>query len=81
MGLIIDPANNTRTWGNSGYTLQEIFEKFKKPYLMPLPAVRFAGNEEVGKNDPCPCDSGRNIRSVAWVRMGCNHYRCFIHYS
>ncbi|TYB32359.1 MAG: nucleic acid-binding protein, partial [Flexistipes sinusarabici] len=37
MQLVRDLANNTRMRENNGYTPKEIFEKFEKPNLKPLP--------------------------------------------
>jgi hypothetical protein len=36
--LVMNLANNTRIWENNGHTPNEIFEKFEKPKLKPLPA-------------------------------------------
>lgn len=55
-------ANNTRTWENNGHTPNEIFEKYEKPNLRPLPAERFTGNKKIGRNDPCPCGSGKKYK-------------------
>ncbi len=70
--LIMDFSNNIRIWENNGYTPQEIFERFEKPKLRPLPAepFKFAGADildskngnEVGRNDPCPCGSGKKFK-------------------
>lgn len=60
--LVMDLANNTRIWENNGHTPNEIFEKYEKPHLMPLPAERFTGNKKVGRNDPCPCGSGKKYK-------------------
>lgn len=64
-------ANNIRLWQNNGHTPQEIFEKFEKPNLKPLPDKPFVYNageqtvvkeEKIGRNDPCPCGSGKKYK-------------------
>jgi hypothetical protein len=63
--LVMNLANNTRIWENNGHTPNEIFEKFEKPKLKPLPAERFlvAGkSKKIGRNDPCPCGSGKKYK-------------------
>ncbi len=74
--LVMDLANNVRLWENNGHTPSEIFEKFEKPNLRPLPAGRFLGmgdrpklsviqggtSEKIGRNDPCPCGSGKKYK-------------------
>lgn len=70
--LIMDFSNNIRIWENNGYTPHEIFAKFEKPKLRPLPDKPFDFNEtniidiktreKVGRNDPCPCSSGEKYK-------------------
>ena len=73
--LIMDLANNTRIWENNGHTPQEIFEKYEKPHLKPLPkepfnfegredskVISFKTGKKVGRNDPCPCGSGKKYK-------------------
>ncbi|MGI6469733.1 MAG: hypothetical protein GXZ09_10570 [Syntrophomonadaceae bacterium] len=70
--LIVDLANNTRIWENNGHTPKEIFEKYEKPYLRPLPDKPFSlrradifdfqTGKKVGRNDPCPCGSGKKYK-------------------
>jgi len=70
--LIMDLSNNMRIWENNGYTPQEIFEQFEKPKLRPLPAepfkfdfadiIDFKSGKKVGRNDPCPCGSGKKLK-------------------
>ena len=75
MQLVMDLANNTRLWENNGHTPQEIFEKYEKPHLKPLPKEPFdlKGSEDskvysfntkkkVGRNEPCPCGSGKKYK-------------------
>jgi preprotein translocase subunit SecA len=63
--LVINLANNTRIWENNGYTPNEIFEKYEKPNLRPLPTESFSGvvkSKKIGRNDPCPCGSGKKYK-------------------
>lgn len=75
MHLIMDLANNVRLWENNGHTPSEIFERVEKPNLKPLPAGGFpgfgdrpnlsviqGGATKVGRNDPCPCGSGKKYK-------------------
>ena len=72
MQLVMELANNTRIWENNGHTPNEIFEKFEKPHLRPLPdkpfgldgadIFDFKTGKKVGRNDPCPCGSGKKYK-------------------
>jgi preprotein translocase subunit SecA len=72
MKLVMELSNNTRIWENNGHTPMEIFEKFEKPNIRPLPEVPFdfsATNvidmktrKKIGRNDPCPCGSGKKYK-------------------
>lgn len=66
-------ANNTRIWKNNGHTPDEIFEKYEKPNLRPLPDKPFRFGESVkkaktGRNDPCPCRSGKKYKKCCLGR-------------
>lgn len=58
--LVKNAHNNTRMYDNNGFTPKEIFEKFERPKLQPLPQEPFSfqATPKVGRNDPCPCGSG-----------------------
>jgi len=70
--LAMDFYNNMRIWENNGHTPHEIFEKFEKPHLRPLPKRPFDLNDtnmidiktrkKMGRNDPCPCGSGKKYK-------------------
>ncbi len=70
--LVMELSNNVRLWENNGHTPNEIFEKFEKPNLKPLPdkPFEFGGSnvidmktkQKVGRNDPCPCGSGKKYK-------------------
>jgi uncharacterized protein YecA (UPF0149 family) len=65
-----DLHNNTRMWILKGHTPEELFEEEKK-HLQPLPKKNKGGSvgeqtvikgEQVGRNDPCPCGSGKKYK-------------------
>ncbi|NLY18482.1 MAG: hypothetical protein GX045_05960 [Clostridiaceae bacterium] len=70
--LVMDFHNNMRLWENNGHTPNEIFEMFEKPFLRPLPKKPFNFDEtnvidiktrrKIGRNDPCPCGSGKKYK-------------------
>ncbi|HHY71890.1 MAG TPA: hypothetical protein GX497_01395 [Bacillus bacterium] len=70
--LVMELSNNIRIWENNGHTPQEIFGKFEKPNLRPLPDKPFdfdttnvfdiRTGEKIGRNDPCPCGSGKKYK-------------------
>ena len=72
MQLVMELSNNIRIWENNGYTPQEIFEKFEKPNLRPLPDKPYDFNatnvidmktrKKIGRNDLCPCGSGKKYK-------------------
>ena len=62
MQLIVDVQNNTRLWCNFGHTPSEMFS-LEKSSLRPLPAGHPIFSEKVGRNDPCPCGSGKKYKS------------------
>lgn len=78
VNLITELGNNTRLWVNNGYTPEEMFEKFERPHLQPLPEGTLRnldssgdkppkGNPaerviKVGRNDLCPCGSGKKYK-------------------
>jgi len=63
IGMIMTFANNIRIWENNGHTPHEIFETYEKPNLKPLPDKVFEiKREKVGRNDPCPCGSGKKYK-------------------
>lgn len=62
--------NNTRMWILKGHTPAELFEEEKK-HLQPLPKNDRDGSvgeqtvvkgEKIGRNDPCPCGSGKKYK-------------------
>lgn len=65
--FIMDLSNNIRLWENNGHTPDEIFNLLEKPNLRPLPDKPFniggsSKKEKIGRNDPCPCGSGKKYK-------------------
>ncbi|WP_367752776.1 SEC-C metal-binding domain-containing protein [Ammoniphilus sp. 3BR4] len=58
--------NNTRQWILKGYTPKELASRERKS-LRPLPedggkVIDFRTKQKVGRNDPCPCGSGKKFK-------------------
>lgn len=73
--LVIELANNTRIWENNGHTPNEIFEKYDKPHIRALSDKPFKfgqsiKKEKVGRNDPCPCGSGKKYKKCCLGKDG-----------
>ncbi|WML58800.1 SEC-C metal-binding domain-containing protein [Neobacillus sp. PS2-9] len=51
--------NQTRMWILKGYSPSELAQEEMK-HLLPLPSVD--ENKKVGRNDPCPCGSGKKYK-------------------
>lgn len=81
--LVMELANNVRIWENNGHTPNEIFKKFEKPNLKPLPNKPFDFNKtnvfdirtkkKIGRNDPCPCGSGKKYKKCCLGKDELNH--------
>ncbi|WP_242833746.1 SEC-C metal-binding domain-containing protein [Desulfosporosinus sp. OT] len=61
MLLIVDVRNNTRLWTNYGHTPNELSSR-EKSNLRLLPSVQTKYIQKVGRNDPCPCGSGKKYK-------------------
>ncbi|MBD0383203.1 YecA family protein [Paenibacillus sedimenti] len=64
MGHISELNNNTRQWLLKGYTPNELSPASAPALLMQQPPAKaevidFATRNKVGRNDPCPCGSGK----------------------
>jgi hypothetical protein len=61
INLIMLAKNNTRIWENNGYTPSELFEIIRKrdKNIVRFPKMH---RPEVGRNDPCPCGSGKKYK-------------------
>ncbi len=53
VALMTDCCNNTRLWANKGYTPNE---------LMKLHRTQQVKSKKIGRNDPCPCGSGKKYK-------------------
>ena len=79
MRLMMDMSNHIRRWEHNGNTPQEIFEEFEKPHLRPLPkkpyragtsnGVPFEKKVKIGRNDPCPCGSGKKYKNCCMNKV------------
>ncbi|HAG11473.1 MAG TPA: nucleic acid-binding protein [Desulfotomaculum sp.] len=61
MQLIADVHNNTRLRSNYGHTPNEL-RPVGKSNLIPFPSSQPIQNEKIGRNDPCPCGSGKKYK-------------------
>ena len=61
INLIMLAKNNTRIWGNNGYTPSELHEIVSKhnENIVKFPTLQ---RPQVGRNDPCPCGSGKKYK-------------------
>jgi hypothetical protein len=60
--------NNTRQWALKGHTPSELLEEERK-HMKPLPEKEFklqqnepVKKQKIGRNDPCPCGSGKKYK-------------------
>lgn len=60
--LVTDLLNHTRIQVNRGYTPTELFE-MEKRHMLPL-------SGKVGRNDPCPCGSGKKYKKCCGREAG-----------
>ncbi|MDD4767506.1 MAG: SEC-C metal-binding domain-containing protein [Desulfotomaculaceae bacterium] len=60
--LIVDVQNNTRLWSNYGHTPRELFAA-EKSNLIPFPTTRPRRVRKTGRNEPCPCGSGKKYKN------------------
>ena len=68
MGVVQEYMNNVPKWIFKGYSSHEVFEKYEKPNLRPLPKNMLPagfgmGVPRVERNDPCPCGSGLKYKN------------------
>ncbi|GAA0607534.1 SEC-C metal-binding domain-containing protein [Virgibacillus siamensis] len=66
MDFLLDLYNNTRQWLLKGYTPEELHE-MEKRNLKPSPkqtdnVIDFQSGNKIGRNDPCPCGSGKKYK-------------------
>lgn len=69
MPLLVEVYNNTRMWSNRGFTPVELqlmepsTAKLRKPGQVIAAGIpQAAGAPKTGRNDPCPCGSGKKFK-------------------
>lgn len=61
--IIIELSNNTRLWENNGFTPDEISKEREFKNLKSSTDNTFIRKKEkIGRNDPCPCGSGKKYK-------------------
>ena len=67
VSAVMEFSNNIPRWELKGYSSHEVFEKYEKPKLKPLPSQPFNpmnfAPKNIGRNDPCPCGSGKKYKN------------------
>ena len=58
LDILSGMANSTRLWSNNGFTPNELFERYERQHLRRLPSKAV----KIGRNDPCPCGSGKKYK-------------------
>lgn len=58
--LVTRVSNSTRLWSNNGHTPNEMFNLLERDKLLPLPGQ--AKHRKIGRNEPCPCGSGKKYK-------------------
>ncbi|MED4205462.1 SEC-C metal-binding domain-containing protein [Neobacillus mesonae] len=66
MEKVVNLMNNTRQWFLKGFTPEELLAQERKS-LLPLPDQEskiydLAAKKKIGRNDPCPCGSGKKYK-------------------
>ena len=56
--VMMSVKNNTRLWANKGYTPNEM----AVPYYRGAQKADGTGRKKIGRNDPCPCGSGKKFK-------------------
>jgi len=60
--LIVDVLNNTRLWNNYGHTPRGLSAAMKSN-LLPFPTTQPRRARKTGRNEPCPCGSGKKYKN------------------
>ena len=58
LDILFGMSNTTRLWSNNGLTPNELFERYERQHLRKLPSKAV----KIGRNDPCPCGSGKKYK-------------------
>lgn len=56
--VMMSVKNNTRLWANKGHTPNELAAL----YYRGAPTADGTGRKKIGRNDPCPCGSGKKFK-------------------
>lgn len=56
--LITNMSNSTRLWANNGHTPEELARIYAPRSLLPQTAAK----KKIGRNEPCPCGSGKKYK-------------------
>ncbi|MCM3768754.1 SEC-C metal-binding domain-containing protein [Neobacillus niacini] len=72
MDTVIPLMNQTRQWELKGHTPDELLAWDRKS-RSPLPkekgkVVHFQTRQKVGRNDPCPCESGEKYKKCCGAK-------------
>ena len=58
--IITAVQNNTRLWANKGHTPNELAALYSR--RPPFPTSGVLKKPKIGRNDPCPCGSGKKCK-------------------
>jgi hypothetical protein len=61
--MIADVHNNTRIWENNGFTPNELVSGPGRAKVLQFPTGKPVTHDKVGRNDPCPCGSGKKYKN------------------
>jgi|LSQX01.3.fsa_nt_gb hypothetical protein len=78
--LAMDAKNNSRIWENKGHTPAEMMSLHRKidkkraddDKVIPFPLIK---KEKIGRNDPCPCGSGKKYKKCCALASETNSAR------
>jgi hypothetical protein len=77
MNLLGDYFNHIPQWALKGWTAEEVYQGSGKPHLSALPTEQFEqisfideSDNKVGRNDPCPCGSGKKFKKCCLNQDG-----------
>lgn len=63
MQVMTKIANTTRLWENRGHTPEELSGmRYKQVVSSPTPQLQVLNGGKIGRNDPCPCGSGKKYK-------------------
>ncbi len=63
MVLLTDAYNHARTWENKGFRqvdLKDSQQSESAPMIVPM--INPVKSTKVGRNEPCPCESGKKYK-------------------